>query len=136
MRCLTRVRPVTADSSWLPRSRRTRRSGFARPSVRCGSAATSIWRPGSRLRTAVGVPRPSPGTVPKASQPLQRSDRPAGRVAERANALYYACMTRVLLAEDDPAISEPLARALRREGYEVDVRADGRAALGPVAGEG
>jgi DNA-binding response OmpR family regulator len=38
-------------------------------------------------------------------------------------------MTRVLLAEDDPAISEPLARALLREGYEVDVRADGRAAL-------
>ena len=36
-------------------------------------------------------------------------------------------MTRVLLAEDDPAISEPLARALRREGYDVDVRADGRA---------
>jgi len=38
-------------------------------------------------------------------------------------------MTRVLLAEDDPAISEPLARALRREGYDVDVRADGRAAI-------
>ncbi|WP_404384295.1 response regulator transcription factor [Knoellia locipacati] len=38
-------------------------------------------------------------------------------------------MTRVLLAEDDPAISEPLARALRREGYDVDVRADGREAL-------
>ncbi|MEO3936050.1 response regulator transcription factor [Dermatophilaceae bacterium Soc4.6] len=38
-------------------------------------------------------------------------------------------MTRVLLAEDDPAISEPLARALRREGYEVDVRPDGNAAL-------
>jgi DNA-binding response OmpR family regulator len=38
-------------------------------------------------------------------------------------------MTRVLLAEDDPAISDPLARALRREGYEVDVCADGRAAL-------
>ena len=34
-------------------------------------------------------------------------------------------MTSVLLAEDDPAISEPLARALRREGYEVDVAADG-----------
>lgn len=38
-------------------------------------------------------------------------------------------MTRVLLAEDDPAIAEPLARALRREGYEVEVCADGRAAL-------
>lgn len=38
-------------------------------------------------------------------------------------------MTRVLLAEDDPEISEPLARALRREGYDVDVRADGHQAL-------
>jgi DNA-binding response OmpR family regulator len=38
-------------------------------------------------------------------------------------------MTRVLLAEDDPAISEPLARALRREGYDVDVRGDGASAL-------
>jgi DNA-binding response OmpR family regulator len=38
-------------------------------------------------------------------------------------------MTRVLLAEDDAAISEPLARALRREGYEVTVRADGPGAL-------
>jgi DNA-binding response OmpR family regulator len=34
-------------------------------------------------------------------------------------------MTSVLLAEDDPAISEPLARALRREGYQVGVSADG-----------
>lgn len=38
-------------------------------------------------------------------------------------------MTKVLLAEDDPTISEPLARALRREGYEVFIAADGRAAL-------
>lgn len=38
-------------------------------------------------------------------------------------------MIRVLLAEDDVAISEPLARALRREGYEVTVRADGLEAL-------
>jgi DNA-binding response OmpR family regulator len=38
-------------------------------------------------------------------------------------------MTRVLLAEDDEAISEPLARALRREGYEVDVQHDGPQAL-------
>jgi len=38
-------------------------------------------------------------------------------------------MTKVLLAEDDPAISDPLARALRREGYEVDVCTDGESAL-------
>ena len=38
-------------------------------------------------------------------------------------------MTRVLLAEDDSAISEPLARALRREGYEVEVVEDGARAL-------
>lgn len=38
-------------------------------------------------------------------------------------------MTRVLLAEDDPAISDPLARALRREGYEVTVHESGPGAL-------
>ncbi len=38
-------------------------------------------------------------------------------------------MTRVLLAEDDLLISEPLARALRREGYDVDVRKEGSSAL-------
>lgn len=38
-------------------------------------------------------------------------------------------MTKVLLAEDDPTISDPLARALRREGYDVMVRADGVSAL-------
>ena len=34
-------------------------------------------------------------------------------------------MTSVLLAEDDTSISDPLARALRREGYTVDVMPDG-----------
>jgi DNA-binding response OmpR family regulator len=38
-------------------------------------------------------------------------------------------MTKVLLAEDDPAISDPLARALRREGYDVEVCTDGESAL-------
>lgn len=36
---------------------------------------------------------------------------------------------RILLVEDDEAISEPLARGLRREGYDVDVRADGESGL-------
>ncbi|HSU08221.1 MAG TPA: DNA-binding response regulator, partial [Pseudonocardia sp.] len=34
-------------------------------------------------------------------------------------------MTTVLLAEDDPAIAEPLSRALEREGYSVEVQGDG-----------
>jgi DNA-binding response OmpR family regulator len=38
-------------------------------------------------------------------------------------------MTLVLLAEDDASISEPLARALRREGYDVEVREEGDGAL-------
>ncbi|HEY2441661.1 MAG TPA: response regulator transcription factor [Streptosporangiaceae bacterium] len=45
-------------------------------------------------------------------------------------------MTSVLLAEDDPSISEPLARALRREGYDVDVSADGPDTLGRALGSG
>ncbi len=43
-------------------------------------------------------------------------------------------MTHVLLAEDDQSISEPLARALRREGYDVDVREDGPQALETATG--
>ena len=58
-----------------------------------------------------------------------KSAHRSGPVADWGEGLYHVGMTRVLLAEDDPAIAEPLARALRREGYEVDVRADGRAAL-------
>ncbi len=62
--------------------------------------------------------------------PASRATVPTGTLAapDRMDA-YHSDMTHVLLAEDDPAIFEPLARALRREGYEVDVRADGREAL-------
>ncbi|MGH3516934.1 MAG: response regulator transcription factor [Haloechinothrix sp.] len=35
----------------------------------------------------------------------------------------------VLLAEDDPAIADPLSRALHREGYEVEVVTDGPGVL-------
>ncbi|HVK23073.1 MAG TPA: response regulator transcription factor [Actinokineospora sp.] len=38
-------------------------------------------------------------------------------------------MSLVLLAEDDAAIADPLSRALHREGYEVEVVADGHRAL-------
>ncbi|TAM69319.1 MAG: response regulator transcription factor [Microbacteriaceae bacterium] len=38
-------------------------------------------------------------------------------------------MTRILLVEDETALSEPLAFLLVREGYEVQVAPDGRSAL-------
>jgi DNA-binding response OmpR family regulator len=41
---------------------------------------------------------------------------------------------RLLLVEDDPAIAEPLARALRRDGHEVDVCGDGESALDHLRG--
>lgn len=41
-------------------------------------------------------------------------------------------MATVLLIEDDPAISEPLARAFGREGYQVRALGTGRAALAEV----
>lgn len=38
-------------------------------------------------------------------------------------------MTRILIVEDEPSLSEPLAFLLRREGYDIEVADDGRAAL-------
>src|SRR5256885_7536322 len=50
--------------------------------------------------------------------------------------LYDRSMTSVLLAEDDTSITEPLARALRREGYNVEVSPDGPQALERALGGG
>jgi len=47
----------------------------------------------------------------------------------RAVAAYRVCVPTVLLAEDDAAISDPLTRALEREGYDVVVRRDGPGTL-------
>jgi DNA-binding response OmpR family regulator len=38
-------------------------------------------------------------------------------------------VTRILIVEDEPALSEPLAFLLQREGYETEIAGDGRAAL-------
>ena len=43
-------------------------------------------------------------------------------------------MVQILLAEDDLAIAEPLARALTREGYEVSVHDTGQSVLDAPAG--
>lgn len=42
-------------------------------------------------------------------------------------------MATVLVVEDDPAIAQPLARALLREGYDVQVSTDGESAVNVVA---
>ena len=44
-------------------------------------------------------------------------------------------MVSLLLVEDDAAIGEPLARALRRQGYEVELSGTGTDALTAVAGK-
>ncbi len=38
-------------------------------------------------------------------------------------------MTRILIVEDEPSLSEPLSFLLRREGYDTEVTGDGREAL-------
>ena len=38
-------------------------------------------------------------------------------------------MTRILIVEDEPSLSEPLSFLLRREGYDTEIAADGREAL-------
>ncbi|MEO6117118.1 MAG: response regulator transcription factor [Pseudolysinimonas sp.] len=38
-------------------------------------------------------------------------------------------MTRILIVEDEPSLSEPLAFLLHREGYDTEIASDGREAL-------
>jgi len=38
-------------------------------------------------------------------------------------------VTRILIVEDEPSLSEPLSFLLRREGYDTEIAADGREAL-------
>ncbi|MEV8267006.1 response regulator transcription factor [Microbacterium sp. NPDC076911] len=45
-------------------------------------------------------------------------------------------MTRVLIVEDEPDLSDPLAYLLRREGYEVEIAEDGPAALAAYNADG
>lgn len=47
--------------------------------------------------------------------------------------LYDERVTNVLLVEDDPAIAEPLTRALGREGYSVRPHGTGRGAIEDIA---
>jgi DNA-binding response OmpR family regulator len=48
---------------------------------------------------------------------------------------YDRAMARLLIVEDDDGIRVPLARALEREGYEVDSCTDGRDAVGRATGD-
>ena len=77
-----RHRPRPGPRAGSARSPRTRRSACARPSGRCGSAATSTWPPDWRSRTPAGGPRPSAATAPRASRPSPNGGPPGGPVAE------------------------------------------------------
>ena len=70
------------------------------------------------------------------SSPLagERSGR-RGPSRQRSDGAAEATQA-ILLAEDDAAISDPLARALRREGYAVEVTSAGSSALGSLTGGG
>src|SRR5450756_494585 len=98
------TRAIRADSleSNRPR-RRCRAPDPSVPGTRC--AARGGGGPSGRARPFGSPPAPDP-TVP-----------------------YDTEVTRVLLTEDDPAIAEPLARALSREGYEVEVQGTGQGAI-------
>ena len=61
------------------------------------------------------------------------SSPPLGRWRRGASSPNIADVTTVLLVEDDPAISEPLARAFGREGYEVLTHGTGKGALEEVS---
>jgi len=63
------------------------------------------------LAKRIAVHRETPGPL---APPLQRTDDALG-----------TCRARVLLAEDDPALRELMAGALRRDGYEVLEASDG-----------
>src|ERR687887_1145603 len=71
----------------------------------------------------------------QSSQPasIARSSAIVGGLVRRSESTVgqpkLMSVTTVLLAEDDAAIAEPLSRALQREGYDVDVAADGTSAL-------
>ena len=45
-------------------------------------------------------------------------------------------MTRILIVEDEPSLSDPLSFLLRREGYDTEIAADGREALAAFDREG
>lgn len=52
--------------------------------------------------------------------------------AFHATEFYADRVTTLLIAEDDPGISEPLSRALKSEGYDVILATDGGSALSAV----
>jgi two-component system response regulator RegX3 len=45
-------------------------------------------------------------------------------------------VTRILIVEDEPSLSEPLSFLLRREGYDTEIAADGREAIAAFDREG
>jgi len=55
--------------------------------------------------------------------------QPLSAASEEAESLVTVAPMRLLIVEDEVDLAEAVARGLRREGYAVDVAADGEAAL-------
>src|SRR4051812_26439167 len=85
-------------------------------------------------RRGVGSPWSMGRTYPPVL-PRQAGRRSSFGKLRRSRAYDRWRMPLVLLVEDDAAIAEPLARALRREGYDVELLTAGDAVVGRV-GEG
>jgi len=62
-----------------------------------------------------------------------RSESDGRRGPSRAQTDVAEPVHSILLAEDDAAIADPLARAFRREGYEVAITSEGEATLNRLA---
>ena len=132
------------------------RKGMLDRVLGCGTLVVGVGRGARRARTdrdparRAGLVAAVPAGRRRAAGPgtrlrpgwLAPTGRLAGPSADRLMRasvlpwLYDLIMTRVLLAEDDTSISEPLSRALRREGYQVEVTEDGPATLGRALSDG
>src|SRR5438093_744325 len=111
--------PSWAERTWNWLARCPRDGG--EPSARTAAEVSS--RPGAGdLRESYGPLRPAiagPGSRRLRSMEMQ-SEQNIGESIHRRH---------VLIVEDDPTVSEVVARYLGREGFEVEVVADGRAAV-------
>src|SRR4051794_33853557 len=88
----------------------------ARAAMSCTRRCSTCW-----FSACSFMPRALPPGVSRPPAPGRASVKPDQDLRNVESARSYdPGMARLLLAEDDAGIREPLARALKREGYDVD----------------